>query len=126
MTFTATGATDINAPNASNDKRVITFKAADGESLTFGNVLAGVTYSVQEAQASGYSQHWEARANGVNTTDQNELLVGEYPNVGDMTNSYTDVIPTGLVLDNLPFILMGLVAVGALIAYGAAKRKLEH
>ena len=42
-----------------------------------------------------------------------------------MTNTHEDVTPTGLVINNLPFIMLGCVAVAGVVAYGAAKRKLE-
>jgi hypothetical protein len=105
--------------------RTITFKAADAQSVTFSNVLVGTTYSVQETAVDGYTQSWTATANGTESTSQANLLIGENANNGTMTNKHSDVTPTGLVINNLPFIMLGCVAVAGVVAYGAAKRKLE-
>lgn len=123
---TAGGATDVVATAASGNTRVITFKAADAKSIKFTNVLAGVTYTIAETDVAGYTKSYAAVANGTNSTSTSGLLVGENTNTGTMTNAYTPITPTGLVVNNLPFILMGLVAVAGLVVYGAAKRKLER
>ena len=54
------------------------------------------------------------------------MLVGEKTNTGTMTNKYQDITPTGLIVNNLPFVLMGAVAVAGMVLYGTAKRKLER
>lgn len=126
ITASASGATELTPAAASGNTRVFTFKAADAQSVTFSNVLAGVKYTVAEENAAGYTASWAAVSNGANTTSQTGILVGENTNTGTMTNAYTPITPTGLVLNNLPFILMGLVAIAGLIVYGAAKRKLER
>ena len=122
---TNNGATDIQFADAANGTRTVTFKAADAQSVTFSNVLVGTTYSVQEAAVDGYKQSWSATANGAESTTQANLLIGENANNGTMTNTHEDVTPTGLVINNLPFIMLGCVAVAGVVAYGAAKRKLE-
>lgn len=122
----ANGATDVVKATATGDTMTVTFKAADANAVTFENVLVGTTYTIAEAAADGYTQSYAAVANGESSTSQSNLLIGKNTNTGTMTNTYTDITPTGLVLNNLPFILMGLVAVAGLIVYGAAKRKLER
>ena len=68
-----------------------------------------------ETGSQGYTAsaaYWE---NGVSKTQtgrisadftQNSVLVGEKVNKNTITNSVQDVTPTGLLIDNLPFILM--------------------
>ena len=120
-------ATVVKFDNAADGAttRTITFKAADAQSVTFSNVLVGTTYSVQETAVDGYKQSWKATANGTESTSQANLLIGENANNGTMTNTHEDVTPTGLIINNLPFIMLGCVAVAGVVAYGAAKRKLE-
>ena len=125
ITANANGATDIQFADAANGTRTVTFKAADAQSVTFSNVLVGTTYSVQETAVDGYTQSWKATANGIESASQANLLIGENANNGTMTNTHEDVTPTGLVINNLPFIMLGCVAVAGVVAYGAAKRKLE-
>ncbi|MCR5393193.1 MAG: hypothetical protein K6E65_07845 [Olsenella sp.] len=127
ITATANGATDIQFADAVDGAttRTITFKAADDKGVTFSNVLVGTTYTVSETAVDGYTQSWKATANGTESTSQANLLIGENANNGTMTNTHSDVTPTGLVINNLPFIMLGCVAVAGVVAYGAAKRKLE-
>lgn len=127
ITATANGATDIQFADAADGAttRTVTFKAADAKGVTFSNVLVGTTYSVQETKVDGYTQSWKATANGAESTSQDNLLIGEKTNNGTMTNTHSDVTPTGLIINNLPFIMLGCVAVAGVVAYGAAKRKLE-
>ncbi|MCI6274330.1 MAG: hypothetical protein MSA61_02365 [Coriobacteriaceae bacterium] len=127
ITATANGATDIQFADAADGAttRTITFKAADAKGVTFSNVLVGTTYSVQEAAVDGYKQSWTATSNGVESASQASLLIGENANNGTMTNTHEDVTPTGLIINNMPFIMLGCVAVAGVAAYGAAKRKLE-
>lgn len=122
---TANGATDIQFADAADGTRTVTFKAADAQGVTFSNVLVGTTYTVSETAVDGYTQSWKATANGAESTSQDNLLIGEKTNNGTMTNTHSDVTPTGLVINNLPFIMLGCVAVAGVVAYGAAKRKLE-
>lgn len=106
--------------------RTFTFAAADAQGVTFANILVGTHYSVSETEVAGYVQSYAATANGVNSTTQTGLLVGENTNRGTMTNTHQDITPTGLILNNLPFILMGGIAVAGVVLYGIAKRKLER
>ena len=122
---TNNGATDIQFADAANGTRTVTFKAADAKGVTFSNVLVGTTYTVSETAVDGYTQSWKATANGIESASQANLLIGENANNGTMTNTHEDVTPTGLVINNLPFIMLGCVAVAGVVAYGAAKRKLE-
>jgi hypothetical protein len=127
ITATANGATVVKSDNAADGAttRTITFTAADAQDVTFSNVLVGTTYTVSETAVDGYKQSWSATANGTESTSQANLLIGENANNGTMTNTHEDVTPTGLIINNLPFIMLGCVAVAGVVAYGAAKRKLE-
>ena len=85
------------------------------QSLVFDNLPAGTRYKLVETGSQGYTAsaaYWE---NGVSKTQtgrisadftQNSVLVGEKVNKNTITNSVQDVTPTGLLIDNLPFILM--------------------
>ena len=86
------------------------------QSLVFDNIPAGTRYTLKENGESGYTasadykENGEAKtkADGVQSADfliQN-ILVGEKTNDNTITNKFQDVTPTGLLIDNLPFILM--------------------
>ena len=114
----------ITAEGVTIENGVAKFELADGESVTFSTIVAGVTYSIDEEQETGYTKSYEAVANGTESSEQSNLLIGEKANTGTMTNTFQDITITGLFLNNAPFILMGAVAVAGVVLYGAAKRKL--
>lgn len=85
------------------------------QTLVFETLPAGTRYSLVESGTPGYTASASWQENGVAKTQQgtqatdfslNNLLVGEKPNDNTITNTLPDVTPTGLLIDNLPFILM--------------------
>ena len=97
------------------------------QSLVFDNLPAGTRYKLVESGSQGYKATASYNENGVirNQTGtasadftQTSILVGEKTNdntitnslrkvnKNTITNSVQDVTPTGLLIDNLPFILM--------------------
>lgn len=101
------------------------FTLKHGESFTIDNLPAGSKYSVVETGVAGYTPSAVYKENGTEkskpagTTGQNysveNVLVGEKTNDNTVTNNFEDVTPTGLLINNLPFILMiGLGLVGFL------------
>lgn len=85
------------------------------QSLVFDTIPAGTRYKLVETGSQGYTASAAYKENGAlknqagtvstNFTQEN-ILVGEKPNDNTITNSLPDVTPTGLLIDNLPFILM--------------------
>ena len=55
-----------------------------------------------------------------------EGLLAAGTNTVAFTNEYQSASPTGVFMDNLPFILLVLVAVGGIAAYLAVKRRKAH
>ena len=85
------------------------------QSLVFDNLPAGTRYKLVESGSQGYKAPASYNENGVirNQTGtasadftQTSILVGEKTNDNTITNSLPNVTPTGLLIDNLPFILM--------------------
>ena len=104
------------------------FTLADGEKLTFANIPAGTKYKVTEkGEKDGYTASVKVTDNGtqgqvINGTDENDLVssengnyIGENDNKVEFENKYNEVPITGIILNNLPFILMIGVAV---LAFG--------
>ncbi len=109
------------------------FALADGDKIVFDNLPVGTKYEVQEkgVPKDGYTPSITVLENNVETikdkkgneTDnlsslnQNKKnLVGEKPNKVTFVNTYRDDVPvTGIIMNNLPFILLIGVAV---LAFG--------
>ena len=117
------------------------FTLADGEQLVFSNLPVGTTYVVKELDAlDGYTPSVtvvENRTTTVNRTAAQEgdaldtlkeggkkNLVGEYENKVTFTNTHQGgVVPTGILMNNLPFILLVAVAIVAFVSLAVIKRR---
>ena len=106
----------------------VTFTLKDGETATFGNIIAGTTYTVSEADYSGagYTAKWAAVSNGSNVTEQSNILIGENTNTGTMTNTKASTVVTGVIMNNLPFVVLLVVACAGIALYSVARRKLQR
>ena len=105
------------------------FKLHDGESLVFAELPAGTRYVVKEVAAEdGYTPSIKIVENGVETPGKTVSesegissaatgtnLVGENKNEVVFTNTYQDIPLTGIILNNWPFIILIILAIGALL-----------
>lgn len=109
------------------------FTLHDGESLVFADLPAGTKYTLKEEGTSGYTPSSAYKENGTlkngSTGTQSQaytvadVLIGEKENNNIVTNTLPEVTPTGLLIDNLPFIIMiGLGLLGFILV---AKRRRE-
>lgn len=116
------------------------FQLGHGEKLVFQrNLPVGTTYVVEEIGATdGYTPTVNVIENGTSTVinktvkenealdtlkDNNNNLVGENENKVTFTNTYKDVAVTGIVMNNLPFILLVAVALVAFVSLAVLKRR---
>lgn len=128
-----------------------TFTLKDGEKLVFGsNLPIGTIYTVKENAVANYTpsamvtqdgqvvqfdgQNQKSgtkntelnAADGANQGDdvyQNKLFIGERENKVEFTNTYDFIVLTGIVMNNLPFILMVVVASLGFCMYTIAKKR---
>lgn len=117
-----------------------TFKLADGEKLVFNNLPVGTTYMVKELAATdGYTPKVTVVENKTTTVTNKTVqetealdtlkenrknnLVGENENKVTFTNTYKDVAVTGILMNNLPFILLVAVAIVAFVSLAVIKRR---
>lgn len=117
------------------------FTLADGEQLVFSNLPVGTTYVVKELEASdGYTPSVTVVENKTTTLtnktvaqegdaldtlkqDGTKNLVGETENKVTFTNTHKGVVPTGILMNNLPFILLVAVAIVAFVSLAVIKRR---
>ena len=115
------------------------FQLADKEQLVFQNLPVGTTYVVKELAADGYTpkvtvvenqtitvtNKTAQEAEALDTLKEGGVknLVGEKDNKVTFTNTYRDVAITGVVMNNLPFILFVAVAIVAFASLAIMKRR---
>lgn len=86
------------------------FYLKDGETLSFTNVPYEVTYTVVEA-----NEDYTTTVNGTNGTTANGTIGGKTTNVAYINTKKGDV-DTGVVLNNMPYILvLAVLAVGVAV-----------
>lgn len=123
----------------------VAFTLADGQTLRFYEIEAGTTYSVTEKLSeSGVTKAEEYKASAVATNKgtavtvptvdkHSDLTVETYviddstdtKDDVDYTNAFDDtsVNPTGILINNAPYIILALVAAGGMTFYVVKKRK---
>lgn len=106
-----------------------------GEKLVFTDVHIGASYVANEQGAVGYTPSAIVTVNGVtpenlsgslgSSLSTNSRTIGDQgANTAAFTNTYrSDVTPTGIIIDNLPFILLLTVAVGTLVLFVVVKAR---
>lgn len=109
---------------------------AHGQKLVFLNLYAGATVSFKEADAiaiekynvSAVVKNGNADAEScdketVTSTGITVMPVSENKASATVTNNLESTTPTGVIINNLPFIMMIVVAAAGFVAYIAAKRR---
>lgn len=117
------------------------FTLGHDEYIVVSGIGSGATYTVTETGAPGYTPAVAVVAGSVaqsptlspaSPVEGDSLQVsganityagGASDNVATFTNTYKTVTPTGILLDNLPFILLMLVGVGGLVVFGVSRKK---
>ncbi len=124
-TGTITRADDTTEEVAWTKGTDLKFTLADGEKLEFNNLPVGTVFSVSETSytADGYTTTVSSVTNGGAGTAEQNLVIGEGANSVAYTNTKNGSVPTGIVVDNLPFILLIVVALGGLVGYVVMKRR---
>ena len=102
--------------------------------LVFTDLHIGASYDVTEAAVQNYKASLAYVVNGgtpgstSNTEGNlqlgiNNILIGKDQNSAAFTNEYQTVTPTGVVINNLPFVMILILAAGSFIAFVAVKSR---
>lgn len=114
-----------------------TFTLKNDEYLLFKDLPVGSTYTLKEIDNTGYQTTVDAKIRGTDNaveTVSNEsndafalrtITIGQGENSASVTNN-GDLVLTGIVTDNLSFILLIVVAAAGMTAYVVLKRRLRN
>jgi len=126
-----------------NGTKTISGEIANGEKIVFTKLPAGTTYTVTEtlkiedaeafANAGKYTPSvtgataasTPAKGANLSTVAQDVDDAQDAANKVTYTNAFDDssVTPTGILINNLPYIVLALVAIGGLVAYVVVRRR---
>lgn len=100
------GSADANNPTTVKVGTSTTFKLKHGDTITIANLPYGVTYTVTETAAEGYTTEKTGDTGKINAADQ----------AAEFTNTKAGEVDTGVVLNNMPYILvLAVLAVGVAV-----------
>ncbi|MBR5949970.1 MAG: hypothetical protein IKZ87_00885 [Actinomycetaceae bacterium] len=135
---TVTGAVAGSVSGDTAGTTSLSFKLKNGDSATIAGLPVGTTYTVTETN-TGTTFTTDMKTtktssfttpNATENTDANKRVtasaaLGDGGNVVDVTNTYEDITPTGLVLEVLPYVLMIGIPLLAIAGYIALRRKMN-
>jgi len=109
------------------------FSLKHGQRLVFVNTPVGTSYTVDETATPDYTPSFVITTNNVIADEATGEVggalgtdiqfVGHLVNRADFTNNRVSAVPTGLNINNLPFVGLIILAVGALILFVAVKSR---
>jgi hypothetical protein len=112
------------------------FKLKDGQKLVFVDTPVGTSYNVDMTLVNNYDASFKITANnmptitgtpgtGATVLSTGTHFVGESKNSADFTNVFDDelIVPTGINMNNVPFIGIILLPIIALVLYIAFKTR---
>lgn len=107
-----------------------------GEKLVFTDVPVGATYVTEGKGVADYKLSAKLTVNGVeitpileaadyaeNLSTGNRLIGETHPNKAAFTNTHKTIPVTGLIINNLPFIMILLIAAGAFVTFIVVKSR---
>nr|WP_296192978.1 FctA domain-containing protein [uncultured Anaerobutyricum sp.] len=103
--YAVSGGTNTSNPSTIEIGKETTFLLKHGETISIANLPYGVSYTVTETTADGYTTAKNGDTGKIKEADQTAAF----------TNSKTGEVDTGVYLDNLPYILVfaGVLAIAA-------------
>ncbi len=128
------GVKDANGHTiAINEAGTYTFTLKADRNMKFTGVPVGTTISVTESATPNYKGSVVSVFNGQQSINEEALKynapitvtgkLGQNQNKVDVTNTYNYVPTTGIIMNNLPYVLMIALCGAALMAFVAFKRR---
>lgn len=87
---------------------------------------AGTKYTLTETEETDYTASYVIDSGTSTSSNQtNQVTIGNAASTVAFTNTYDDnsVTPTGIIINNLPFVLMVVIAGSGLALYVVSKRR---
>ncbi len=115
--YAVSGANNEGNPTSvevkAGEKKEYTFKLKHGDTITIANLPYGVKYTVTETAAEGYTTEKTGDTGEINAADQ----------AAKFTNTKEGSIDTGVVLNNMPYILVLAVLAAGVAVFIIRKRR---
>lgn len=111
--YAVTGGSNTANPSTIKVGEATTFLLKHGDTITIANLPYGVTYTVTETAVDGYTT--------TSTGDQGTISAAEQ--AAEFTNDKVGSVDTGVVLNNMPYILVLAVLAAGVAVFIIRKRR---
>lgn len=111
--YAVTGGSNTANPSTIKIGEDTTFLLKHGDTITIANLPYGVTYTVTETAVDGYTTEKTGADGTINAADQTAAF----------TNTKNGEVDTGVVLNNMPYILVLAVLAAGVAVYIIRKRR---
>ena len=128
ITYTVAGGDPQTLAFGEDGTAEVTIKLKHGDSAEFTNIPAGVTYTVVEAEkhTTGDLNSEEGyTATYTKSDDEGKIADGDKDTVAIQNEKKTE-INTGISLDSLPYILIGVAVLAALVVMILRRRRAQE
>lgn len=98
----------------------------DGQSITIQGLTPATTYAISEASyaADGYTTKYQIDSNGEQTANSFDAqTMGDTSHTVTFTNHKEGTVPTGILLETAPYLILGAVVVAGLVVLFATRRR---
>lgn len=121
---------DNNHTFAVTEGTALTFKLKHGQSLVFTDLQVGATYQVSETNAMGHTPYVKVKQNGHDGTEiqatssgDTALYVTEGADSVTFRNHKEQSTPTGISINDLPYLMLVGFAAAAFVVVASKKRR---
>lgn len=113
---------DANAGGSFDDTGLVyTVSLGHNDTVTFSNIPAGVTYTVEETTVAGYTASY-----AYSNTNTPKAITGGAQDTVTVTNTNNTDINTGVILESAPYILLLALAAAGMFLLLTKKRSREY
>lgn len=122
--------TDMSEEKTGTYESEETFKLAKGHKLVLTEVLLGAKATVTETDSAGYTAKYKVTSNGIAGSETDgtvaSALLGDNTGGNIIAFTNTQQTPTGVIIDNLPFIILVAIAGMGIFFFVRNKRRAEE
>ncbi|MBS1318155.1 MAG: hypothetical protein HP042_06925 [Lachnospiraceae bacterium] len=106
----------------SGNKAEVTLHVKDGTTVELKNLPVGVSYAVAEDAYRDYTTSYTQNGNGITGAPASTAVRGNAIDTVTITNHKDTAIDTGVIVSNLPYILILAAVAGGLVLFAAGKK----
>ena len=128
VTITTTD-TDLHNPTTiaagawSENKAEVTLHVKDGTTVELKNLPVGVSYSVEELAYNNYTTSYTQNGKDITGAPANTAVRENAIDTVTITNHKDTAIDTGVIVSNLPYILILAAVAAGLVLFAAGKKR---